>query len=84
MCNVDVYFRQEDKNFAEIWMMVWSVLCLISTTLTVSTFIIDTSRFKYPERPIIFLAVCYAFYSLAYIIRGIAGPNIISWRSSNS
>ena len=78
MCNVDVYFRQEDKNFAEIWMMVWSVLCLISTTLTVSTFIIDTSRFKYPERPIIFLAVCYAFYSLAYIIRGIVGPNIIS------
>lgn len=78
MCNIDVYFRQRDKTFAEIWMMVWSILCLISTSLTVLTFIIDTSRFKYPERPIIFLAVCYAFYSLAYIIRGISGPNTIS------
>ncbi len=59
-------------------MICWAVLCLISTTLTVLTFIIDTSRFKYPERPIIFLAVCYAFYSLAYIIRAIVGPNMIS------
>lgn len=77
-CNIDVYFKQEDKRFAEIWLLVWAAFCCISTTITVLTFAIDTSRFKYPERPIIFLSMCYAIYSGAYMIRGITGPNSIS------
>lgn len=77
-CNIDVYFRQEDKKFAEIWTIVWAGLCCLSTTITVLTFVIDTTRFKYPERPIIFLSMCYAIYSLAYMIRAITGPNAIS------
>jgi hypothetical protein len=24
-CNIDVLFRQEDKDFAEIWMIVWAI-----------------------------------------------------------
>ncbi len=30
-------------------------------------------RFKYPERPIIFLSACYMFVSIGYIVRLIAG-----------
>lgn len=61
-CNIDVFFRRDDKRFAEIWMIVWATLCFASTALTVLTFLIDTSRFKYPERPIIFLSMCYLVY----------------------
>ena len=78
LCDMDVYFRREDKKFAEIWMIVWSALCLVSTLMTVLTFLIDTSRFKYPERPIVFLSMCYAIYSLAYLIRAVVGPATIS------
>ncbi|KAL8611398.1 hypothetical protein ACOMHN_014453 [Nucella lapillus] len=77
-CDVDVFFRQQDKHFAKVWMMVWSSLCCLSTTMTVLTFVIDTSRFKYPERPIIFLSLCYAIYSVAFMIRAITGPEAIS------
>lgn len=77
-CNVEVHFRNDDKKFAEIWMVVWGSLCFVSTSLTVLTFFIDTTRFKYPERPIIFLALCYCIYSLAYIIRAFTGANRIS------
>ena len=77
-CDVDVYFRHEDKVFAEIWMIVWASLCGLSTTITVLTFVIDTSRFKYPERPIIFLSMCYAIYSMAFMIRAVTGPDAIS------
>lgn len=77
-CNMEVYFRQEDKRFAEIWMVVWGSLCFFSTMITVLTFAVDSSRFKYPERPIIFLSLCYAVYSLAYIIRACTGANAIS------
>ena len=68
-CNEDVFFSQSNKRFAEVWISVWSILCFISTAITVLTFAIDTSRFKYPERPIIFLSICYNLYSIAHIIR---------------
>lgn len=77
-CDVDVLFRQEDKNFADVWMIVWSALCCFSTLLTVTTFAVDSSRFKYPERPIIFLSVCYLIQSAAYIIRASTGPDAVS------
>lgn len=83
-CNVDVFFRHEDKQFAEIWMIVWSSICLLSCLLTVCTFLIDSSRFRYPERPIIFLSMCYAIYSSAYIIRAIVGAQTISCDSTHS
>ena len=62
----------------QVWMMVWASLCCLSTTMTVLTFVIDTSRFKYPERPIIFLSMCYAIYSVAFMIRAVTGPEAIS------
>ncbi|XP_076445592.1 frizzled-9-like [Babylonia areolata] len=77
-CDVDVFFRQEDKHFAKVWMVVWASLCCLSTCLTVLTFLMDTSRFKYPERPVIFLAFCYAVYSLAFLLRAATGPQAIS------
>jgi frizzled protein 9/10 len=77
-CNVDVIFRKDDKKFAEIWMTVWATLCFVATIITVLTFLIDTSRFKYPERPIIFLSMCYAIYSAAFLLRAATGPNAIS------
>ena len=77
-CKTDVFFRSEDKKFAAIWMIVWASLCFVSTLLTVLTFLVDTTRFKYPERPIIFLSMCYCIYSLAYMIRAITGPEAIS------
>ncbi|XP_043927901.1 frizzled-9-like [Protopterus annectens] len=58
---VDVYWSREDKDFALIWMAVWSTLCFVSTAFTVLSFLLDPHRFQYPERPIIFLSMCYRF-----------------------
>uniref|UniRef100_A0A0B7AQP5 Frizzled-4 n=1 Tax=Arion vulgaris TaxID=1028688 RepID=A0A0B7AQP5_9EUPU len=77
-CDVDVLFRQEDKDFADVWMLVWASLCTFSTLVTVTTFAVDSSRFKYPERPIIFLSMCYLIQSAAYIIRAATGPDSVS------
>ncbi|XP_041374277.1 frizzled-5-like [Gigantopelta aegis] len=67
------YFGQDEKTFATFWIGLWSILCCISTSMTVSTFFIDMQRFKYPERPIIFLSACYFMVSIGYIIRLIMG-----------
>ncbi|KAM6970553.1 frizzled-5 [Aplochiton taeniatus] len=67
------YFSADERAFTTFWVGLWSVLCFLSTFTTVATFLIDMERFQYPERPIIFLAACYLFVSLGYIIRLVAG-----------
>ncbi|KAJ1094282.1 hypothetical protein NDU88_007360 [Pleurodeles waltl] len=75
---VDVYWSRRDKDFAAVWTGVWSSLCFLSSAFTVLTFLIDPQRFRYPERPIIFLSMCYCVYSLGYLIRLFAGPESIA------
>ncbi|XP_022252263.1 frizzled-5-like [Limulus polyphemus] len=63
-------FHTESKHgFATLWLGVWAVLCCVSTTITVTTFVVDRDRFRYPERPIIFLSGCYLMISIGYLIR---------------
>ncbi|XP_010153311.1 PREDICTED: frizzled-9-like, partial [Eurypyga helias] len=50
---------------------------------TVLTFLLDPHRFQYPERPIIFLSMCYNVYSVAFIIRSVAGAENIACDRAN-
>lgn len=72
----DAFWSQEQKDKARIWIALWSVLCAMSCLLTSLTFAIDTHRFRYPERPIIFLSLCYLMVSISYLIGISAGNNI--------
>lgn len=53
-----------------------AVACLISTLFTVLTFLVDMHRFRYPERPIIFLSACYTVIAITYIVGYSAGLQI--------
>ncbi|CAG2164779.1 unnamed protein product [Oppiella nova] len=72
-CSADILFTSENKNFADLWTAIWAVMCFVSTLFTISTFLVDSTRFRYPERAVIFLAANYCIYSCAYIYRLIAG-----------
>lgn len=77
-------FTSADVKFATVWISTWGIICFLSTALTVTTFLIDHKRFKYPERPIIFLSFCYNLYSIGYLIRAFGGyKNIICENSEN-
>ncbi|XP_067825147.1 frizzled-2 [Heptranchias perlo] len=62
-----MFFNDEEIKFARIWILIWSSLCCASTLFTVTTYLVDMQRFRYPERPIIFLSGCYTMVSIAYI-----------------
>ena len=64
----DMNFDPDKRDFARLWIGIWSCICLGSTLFTVLTFLIDMTRFRYPERPIIFLSGCYFMVALAYVI----------------
>lgn len=78
LCAKDGIFTADNKDFAELWMTVWAIVCFISTGVTVLTFLVDTQRFRYPERSIVMLAFCYNLSSIGYIIRIIVGRESVS------
>ncbi|XP_060786134.1 frizzled-7a [Neoarius graeffei] len=61
-----MYFREEEVKFGRLWVGIWSILCCVSTLFTVLTYLVDMRRFRYPERPIIFLSGCYFMVAVAY------------------
>ncbi|XP_046994473.1 frizzled-5-like [Schistocerca americana] len=69
-----VFFTQEEKEFAAVWISLWSGLCFVSTLMTLTTFLIEPERFRYPERPIVFLSGCYCVVSAGYLARALLGP----------
>lgn len=77
-CDSPYFKGDEEKTFAVFWIGLWSVLCCISTLMTILTFLIDMQRFKYPERPIIFLSGCYFMVSIGYIVRLVMGKEDIA------
>ncbi|XP_063602066.1 frizzled-9-like [Penaeus indicus] len=83
-CGYDVLFRREDKHFAEVWLLVWAGICFVSTLFTMLTFWLDPARFRYPERPIICLSLCYLLYCLAYLARLVVPAEVLSCQMSPS
>ena len=72
------FFTAEDRQFTELWLSVWAVLCCLSTALTFTTFLMDPARFHYPERPIMYLSLCYLMVSVGYLIRVAAGHEAVA------
>ncbi|XP_063529167.1 frizzled-7-B [Cydia strobilella] len=71
-----MFFKQDAKKFSRLWIGIWATLCALSCLFTVLTFLIDTDRFRYPERPIIFLSVCYLMVACSYIMGWGAGDSV--------
>ncbi len=71
-----ILFNKDERKIIRMWTGMWAILCVISTSFTVLTFLIDTKRFQYPERPIIFLSLCYFFVAVIYILGFALGDSV--------
>jgi frizzled 5/8 len=68
------FFNHWQLVFSNRWLFFWTIVCLLSSTVTVLSFIIGRKRqFQYPEKSVFYLFVCYLFISSGYIIKFIAG-----------
>lgn len=65
-CNRSL-FTSEQTYLVRHYVGILAILCLISTLFTIITYSIDLSRFRYPERPILFLSICYFILACAYV-----------------
>lgn len=74
-CN-NIYFTDDERKISRIWTGFWSTICAASTIFTLLTFFIDMRRFRYPERPIIFLSGCYFVVAIAFFSGFVAKDRI--------
>uniref|UniRef100_A0A1I7XP12 Frizzled-4 n=1 Tax=Heterorhabditis bacteriophora TaxID=37862 RepID=A0A1I7XP12_HETBA len=65
---VPVFFDARNRRYLRFWTGGWSVACCACAVFTILTFLIDLSRFAYPVRPILYMAVCYLVISIVYMI----------------
>ncbi|TWW67419.1 frizzled-3-like isoform X1 [Takifugu flavidus] len=63
-----MFFSRQELTFIRYFIGVTSLICLSATLFTFLTFLIDVTRFRYPERPIIFYAACYVMVSLVFFL----------------
>ncbi|KAJ1371005.1 hypothetical protein KIN20_032866 [Parelaphostrongylus tenuis] len=61
------------KELISGWMGIWAFTCFFLSAFTFLTFLIETDRFQYPERPIFMLVFCQLMVAVAFIIRVSAG-----------
>ncbi|XP_028414364.1 frizzled-4-like [Dendronephthya gigantea] len=84
LCNKDGIYDSDTKDFADLWMTIWSIVCFVSTSVAIITFLLDTRGFQYPERAIVMLALCYNLYSIGLILRVIFGRSAVSCTSDDN
>ena len=61
------FFDKSRIDFAHKWIAAWSGVCLCSCLFTLATFLVDCGRFPYPERPIVYLALCYGAIAVIFL-----------------
>lgn len=77
-CGQPARYAQRDKRTAEIWMTTLAWFSLLSASFALLTFCAEPSRYRYPERPAVWMAACHAVIALAYVARGWLGARIAS------
>lgn len=68
-CGTDAFYTTHQKKVVETCILVFSVLCFIFTLFSLITFWTESTRFKFPERPVLFLTLCYNLLSICYLLK---------------
>eukprot|EP00794_Sanderia_malayensis_P017823 gene17823-19604_t len=79
-----IYFLPKEREFARNWILFWSLVCILSTTFSLATYFIDSKRFHYPYKPIIFLCGCFFVIAVVYVAGYIADKGIACHKTKSN
>ncbi|XP_053659853.1 frizzled-3 [Anopheles marshallii] len=68
---IDALYSQRQKELVELWTLVLSAVCFIFTLTSLVSFWAKASKLEYPDRPILFMTLCYNLLGLCYLERTI-------------
>lgn len=70
-CKGDVLFSASHKAQLHKWLPGVAIASCAFSAFAFLTFLIDRSRFRFPERCIFYLSLCYLCYSLPFLVVGL-------------
>lgn len=73
-----VFFTDEQRNFADIWIQILSAVSFICTFITLVTFITEAEKPKYPEKSIKYLAFCSSMMAIGFLCSKIMDRNEVT------
>lgn len=73
---VPTFFSAYVRHYLRLWTGAWAVACCVCTLFTILTFLIDLQRFEFPEKAILYMAVCYLIVSITYMVGLVAEDNL--------
>lgn len=68
---VDAMYNSRQKEVIEFWTLILSAGCFIFTLMSLVTFWTKATKFEYPDRPLLFMTLCYNLMGLCYLERTI-------------
>lgn len=68
-CQRDAFYSTQQKKLTESLILGLSAVCFVLTLFALVTFWAEPTRFGYPERPVLFLCLCYNLFSVCYLER---------------
>ncbi|TDG39197.1 hypothetical protein AWZ03_014381 [Drosophila navojoa] len=68
-CQRDAFHSTQQKKLTESLVLGLSAVCFVLTLFALVTFWAEPTRFGYPERPVLFLCLCYNLFSVCYLER---------------
>ncbi|XP_035912815.1 frizzled-3 isoform X2 [Anopheles stephensi] len=68
---IDALYSQRQKELVELWTLVLSAVCFIFTLTSLVSFWAKASKLEYPDRPVLFMTLCYNLLGLCYLERTI-------------
>lgn len=68
---VDAMYSGQQKELIEFWTLILSAGCFIFTLMSLVTFWTKATKFEYPDRPLLFMTLCYNLMGLCYLERTI-------------
>lgn len=68
-CMKDGLFTIKEKQLTEHWLTALALICGILCFAALLCALVNYNETTFPERAIVFIALCYCFYSLSYVIR---------------
>ncbi|KAK9888105.1 hypothetical protein WA026_000380 [Henosepilachna vigintioctopunctata] len=70
-CESNLLFDEAEKNFAEVWVSLWALICFVASFGSGLTLIIGGGRVK--ASPMVSLAFCYCLISIGWALRVFSG-----------
>lgn len=69
--SIDAMYNARQKETVEFWTLILSAACFIFTLMSLVTFWTKATKFEYPDRPLLFMTLCYNLMGLCYLERTI-------------